>query len=99
MGDAGRRGEINLTAAVACPNEPAYSEFLHSINGEDIMNTRIAALAAVLLLASGCAHNAPVKPPSEPDDSSPVASATSGGASSAGTVQVASGRKAAGTRA
>lgn len=48
------------------------------------MNKVFAALAAVLLLASGCAQNAPVKPPSEPDVSSPVASTTSGGQSTAG---------------
>lgn len=55
------------------------------------MNRTLAALAAVLLLASGCAHNAQVKPPADPDDSSPVASATPSGASSAGIRQAAAG--------
>lgn len=46
------------------------------------MNSKFAALATVFLLVSGCAQNGAVKPPSEPDSSSPVAEDTSHGSSS-----------------
>ena len=54
------------------------------------MSKTLAALAAVLL-ASGCAQNGQVKPPAEPDVSSPIASTTSSGASAAGIGQAAAG--------
>jgi hypothetical protein len=69
----------------------------------NIMNTTFgalaAALAAVLLLASGCAQNGPVKPPAEPDVGSPVAGATAPGASPAGIRQASTGPMAGRTRA
>jgi hypothetical protein len=52
-----------------------------------MMNFKLTAVAAVVLLASGCAQNAPVKPPAQPATNSPVASSTSSGASSTGTQQ------------
>jgi hypothetical protein len=45
------------------------------------MNIKFATVAAAVLLASGCAQNGTVKPPAEPDDSAPVARATSSGSS------------------
>lgn len=52
------------------------------------MNRTFVTLAAVLL-ASGCAQNGQVKPPAEPDVSSPIASTTPSGASAAGIQQAA----------
>lgn len=63
------------------------------------MNTKFAALATVFLLASGCAQNGTVKPPSEPDSSSPVAGATSRGSSSIAMQQTSAGSPAGRTRA
>lgn len=45
------------------------------------MNVKFATVATVFLLASGCAQNGAVKPPAEPDVSSPIAGATSRGSS------------------
>ena len=47
------------------------------------MNVKFATVATVFLLASGCAQNGAVKPPAEPDVSSPIAGATSRGSSTA----------------
>lgn len=47
------------------------------------MDTKFAAVAAVVLLVTGCAQTGAVKPPAEPDVTSPVASATSHGPSTA----------------
>lgn len=49
---------------------------------EDKMNIKFATVAAAVVLASGCAQNGTVKPPAEPNDSAPVAQATSIGSSS-----------------
>lgn len=46
------------------------------------MNIKIAALTTGFLLTTGCAMNGPINPPQLPDDSSPVAGATSTGSSS-----------------
>ena len=62
------------------------------------MNNTFAALATVLLLASGCAQNGQVKPPAEPAVSSPVAGTTSSGASLAGMQQASAGPTAGRTR-
>lgn len=43
------------------------------------MSGKLAVLAAVSLLISACASDAPVRPPQLPDDSSPIASAAGGG--------------------
>lgn len=42
------------------------------------MNVKLATLAALSLLISGCATNGTVAPPAEPNPSSPVAGAPSG---------------------
>jgi hypothetical protein len=52
---------------------------------------KFAALAATFLLTTGCAMNRPTSPPQLPNDSSPVAGATSSGSSSAGTPMGAAG--------
>lgn len=62
------------------------------------MNSKFTALASVFLLVSGCAQNGAVKPPSEPDSSSPVAGTTSRGSSSMA-MQTASGSHTGRTRA
>lgn len=46
------------------------------------MNIKFATVATVFVLASGCAQTGAVKPPAEPDDSSPVAAATPSGSPS-----------------
>lgn len=66
---------------------------------ETIVKIKFAALAATLLLATGCAQNGPTNPPEQPTGSSPVASNTSGGSSSAGTQQASASRPAGRTRA
>jgi hypothetical protein len=64
------------------------------------MNIKFAALAAAFLLTSGCgALNGSVKPPAEPDVSSPVAGATASGGSTAGTQQASAAPRAGRTRA
>lgn len=62
------------------------------------MNIKFAALTTTFLLTTGCA-NAPISPPQLPDDSSPVAGATSSGSSSAGTQMASAGKPASRTRA
>ncbi len=54
------------------------------------MNIKFAALATTFLLATSCA-NSPTNPPQLPNDSSPVAGATSSGSSSAGTQMASAG--------
>ena len=44
------------------------------------MNVKLAAIAALSLLISGCATNGTVAPPAEPNPSSPTAGAPSGAA-------------------
>lgn len=61
------------------------------------MKIKFAALAATFLLTTGCAMNGPTTPPQLPNDSSPVAGATSSG-SSAGTQMGSAGRPAGRTR-
>lgn len=61
------------------------------------MNIKFAALATTFLVITGCALNGPTTPPQLPNDSSPVAGATSTGSSSAG-MQTASGGPAHRTR-
>lgn len=51
------------------------------------MNGKLAALAALSLLISGCATNGTVAPPAEPDPSSPIASATPHGAATTSATQ------------
>lgn len=62
------------------------------------MNIKFAALTATFLLATGCA-NGPINPPQLPNDSSPVAGATSSGSSSAGTQMASAGARAGRPRA
>jgi hypothetical protein len=66
---------------------------------EKIVNIKFAALATTFFLTTGCALNGPTNPPELPNDSSPVASNTSSGLSSAGTQQAAAGRPTGRTRA
>jgi hypothetical protein len=66
---------------------------------EDWMNIKLAPVAAVFALASGCALNGSVNAPALPDDSSPVAGATSRGASTSATQQAAAAAPAGRTRA
>lgn len=47
------------------------------------MNIKYATVATVFLLVSGCAQTGAVRPPSEPEVSSPIASAISYGSSTA----------------
>lgn len=63
------------------------------------MNIKFAALATTFLLTTGCAMNGPTTPPQLPNDSSPVAGATSSGSSSAGTQMASAGAPAGRTRA
>lgn len=63
------------------------------------MNSKFAALASVFLLASGCAQNGTINPPSEPDSSSPVAGDTSRGSSSIAMQQTSAGSPTGRTRA
>lgn len=55
------------------------------------MNIKFAALAMMFLLTTGCAMNGPISPPQLPNDSSPVAGATSTGSSGAGMQQAGAG--------
>lgn len=63
------------------------------------MSIKFAALTTVFLLASGCAQNGTIKPPSEPDSSSPVAGDTSRGSSSIAMQQTSAGSANGRTRA
>lgn len=55
------------------------------------MNIKFTAVVTAFLLASGSAQNGTVKPPAQPEVSSPVAGATSGGSSSTGMAQTSAG--------
>ena len=61
------------------------------------MNIKFAALATTFLLTTGCAMNGTTNPPQLPNDSSPVAGATSSG-SSGGTQMASAGGPAGRTR-
>lgn len=63
------------------------------------MNIKFAVLVTTFLLTTGCALNGPIKPAQLPDDSSPVAGATSTGSSGAGTQQTSAGGSSGRTRA
>lgn len=63
------------------------------------MNIKFAALVTTFLLTTGCAMNGTTNPPQLPNDSSPVAGATSSGSSSAGTQMASAGGPAGRTRA
>lgn len=62
------------------------------------MNIKFATLATTFLLTTGCAMNGPTNPPQPPNDSSPVAGATSSGSSSAGGQTASAGAPAVRTR-
>jgi hypothetical protein len=66
---------------------------------EKIVNIKFAALATTFFLTTGCALNGPTNPPELPNDSSPIASNTASGSSTAGTQQASAGRPTGRTRA
>jgi hypothetical protein len=55
------------------------------------VNIKFATLTMTFLLTTGCAMNGPTNPPQLPNDSSPVAGATTSGSSSAGAMQASEG--------